>query len=104
MGVRGSVEGRRGQPPHQLLAELKAINLSFKGLELLFAPPDFQTFHWHCIMLQWKSRRVFRKKKIKRDKKVTREANKKVRKCNRISLEKTNAEITFFYINSLVVI
>ena len=42
-------------------------------------------------------------KKIKRDKKVTREANKKARKCNRISLEKTNAEINFFYINSLVV-
>ena len=40
-------------------------------------------------------------KKIKRDKKVTREANKKARKCNRISLEKTNAEINFFYINSL---
>ena len=46
---------------------------------------------------------MFRKNKIKRDKKVTREANKKVRKCNRISLEKTNAEIIFFYINSLVV-
>ena len=37
VGVRGSVEGRRGQPPHQLLAELKAITLSFKGLKLLFA-------------------------------------------------------------------
>ena len=62
----GSVlRGQKGSTPHQLLAE---SNLSFKGLELLFAPPDLQTFHWHCIILQRKSRRVFRKKNKKRQK------------------------------------
>ena len=63
------LEVRKGQPPHpnphQLLAEL---NLSFKGLELIFAPQDLQSFHWHCIILQRKSRRVFRKKNKKRQK------------------------------------